>query len=120
MPANNRTATVLGWCLLVMPCAVLDSFAADASLPPAGAAVHELAGRSNLDARNWRLDPAVFTEITPFTAPDIAIALPIEQQEQEPGQVPVQASGKVPGQPAIAPSTPGASTKVEPLPEVEK
>ena len=38
----------------------------------------------SLDARRWRLDAAVFTEITPFTAPDIAIKLPAEQQEEGP------------------------------------
>ena len=35
----------------------------------------------SLDARRWRLDAAVFTEITPFTAPDIAIKLPADQRE---------------------------------------
>ena len=61
--------------------------AAEATVtPPAGAAVHEISGPSNqgLDARNWRLDPVVFTEITPFTAPDIAITLPPEQLDEQP------------------------------------
>lgn len=66
-------------------------WAAQAQLPEAASAVQELTGpsKTSLDARNWRLDPAVFTEITPFTAPDIAIELPIEQQEQEPVPSPV-------------------------------
>lgn len=59
---------------------------AQAQPPEAASAVQELTGpnKTSLDARNWRLDPAVFTEITPFTAPDIAIELPVEQQEQAP------------------------------------
>ena len=59
---------------------------AQAQPPQDASAVQELTGPSqgSLDARNWRLDPAVFTEITPFTAPDIAIQLPLEQQEEAP------------------------------------
>lgn len=64
----------------------LPSWAAQPLPPEAASAVQELTGpsKTSLDARNWRLDPAVFTEITPFTAPDIAIELPTEQQEEEP------------------------------------
>ncbi len=62
------------------------ALAAEAHPPTQSAAVHELSGPANqgLDARNWRLDPAVFTEITPFTAPDIAITLPPEQLDEQP------------------------------------
>ncbi len=68
---------------------------ADAGLPPqASTAVHELSGPSDrgLDARNWHLDPAVFTEITPFTAPDIAISLPPEQLDEQPVAEPESAA----------------------------
>ena len=69
-------------------------WAAQAQLPKEASAVQELTGpsKTSLDARNWRLDPAVFTEITPFTAPDIAIQLPVEQQEEEPVPSPVPVS----------------------------
>lgn len=33
------------------------------------------------DARDWKLDPSVFTELKPFTAPEQAIRLPEDQQE---------------------------------------
>lgn len=68
----------------------LPSWAAQAQLPEAASAVQELTGPSKtpLDARNWRLDPAVFTEITPFTAPDIAIELPLDQREEAPVPLP--------------------------------
>lgn len=64
----------------------LPCWAAQAQPPEAASAVQELTGpsKTSLDARNWRLDPAVFTEITPFTAPDIAIELPANQREEEP------------------------------------
>ena len=62
---------------------------ADPSSQPAKAPaeLQQDANRS-LDARRWRLDAAVFTEITPFTAPDIAIKLPAEQQEEPAPQTP--------------------------------
>lgn len=71
--------------LLALALAV-PTWAAQAQLPEAASAVQELTGpsKTSLDARNWRLDPAVFTEITPFTAPDIAIQLPLDQREEEP------------------------------------
>lgn len=33
--------------------------------------------------RDWRLDPAVFTEISPVTAAEIAIRLPEDQREED-------------------------------------
>ncbi len=33
--------------------------------------------------RDWRLDPAVFTEISPVTATEIAIKLPEDQREED-------------------------------------
>ncbi len=57
---------------------------------------------SGFDARSWRLDSAVFTEITPFTAPDIAIKLP-EYGDDDPSQTPSQAQ---PGRQNPAPEAP--------------
>jgi len=31
---------------------------------------------------DWRLDPAIFTDISPVNAPDIAIKLPADQREE--------------------------------------
>jgi hypothetical protein len=33
--------------------------------------------------RDWRLDPAIFTDISPVNAPDIAIKLPEDQREDQ-------------------------------------
>ena len=59
-----------------------------AEAPPPAAEVgqdqlkHESTGESVMpDARDWQLDPAIFTELTPFSAPEIAIELPADQQE---------------------------------------
>lgn len=41
----------------------------------------KLGDRVMPDARDWRLDPAVFTELAPFTAPETAIRLPADQSE---------------------------------------
>lgn len=55
--------------------------------PPAAEVVqdqlkHESVGESVMpDARDWQLDPAIFTELKPFSAPEIAIELPADQQE---------------------------------------
>lgn len=82
-----RLRPIIGACLAL---SALPSWAAQAQLPEAASAVQELTGpsKTSLDARNWRLDPAVFTEITPFTAPDIAIELPLEQREDDPVPLP--------------------------------
>lgn len=62
--------------------------AAAAEAPPEEAEVvqdqlrsEKLGDRVMPDARDWRLDPAVFTELAPFTAPETAIALPEDQAE---------------------------------------
>ncbi len=84
----------------------LPGWAAQAQPPEAASAVQELTGPSKtpLDARNWRLDPAVFTQITPFTAPDIAIELPLDQREEDlvPLPNPTPTSSAVPS-PALRP-----------------
>ncbi|MEM1229678.1 MAG: hypothetical protein AAGI15_04015 [Pseudomonadota bacterium] len=41
----------------------------------------KLGDRVMPDARDWRLDPSVFTGLAPFTAPESAIALPEDQRE---------------------------------------
>ncbi len=66
---------------LLLACAPLQAQEAPLEL---GVRVHELPGavENHLDARAWRLDSAVFTEIRPFTVPDIAIALPQDQREE--------------------------------------
>ena len=44
-------------------------------------AAHQLeADRVRLD---WRLDPAIFTEISPVNAPEVAIKLPEDQREDQ-------------------------------------
>ena len=32
---------------------------------------------------DWRLDPAIFTDISPVNAPDIAVKLPADQRDDE-------------------------------------
>ncbi|MDH3640760.1 MAG: hypothetical protein OES38_01605 [Gammaproteobacteria bacterium] len=64
------------------------SATAHASEPPAdldlpvsqdAEAAHQIeADRVRLD---WRLDPAIFTEISPVNAPEVAIKLPADQRE---------------------------------------
>lgn len=60
---------------------------ASESPPPAAEVVqdqlkHESVGERVMpDARDWKLDASVFTELKPFTAPEQAIKLPEDQQE---------------------------------------
>ena len=64
------------------------SHADDQSLPsidvpvgPDAEAAHQVAAEQV--QRDWRLDPAIFTDISPVNAPEIAIKLPEDQLEEQ-------------------------------------
>ncbi|MGI9326911.1 MAG: hypothetical protein ACR2PZ_16955 [Pseudomonadales bacterium] len=74
--------------LIVLAAMLLGPSAWAAEAPPPAAEVvqdqlkHESVGETVMpDARDWQLDPAIFTELKPFSAPEIAIELPADQQE---------------------------------------
>ena len=61
--------------------------AASEAPPPAAEVVQDQLKNESVgervmpDARDWKLDASVFTELKPFTAPEQAIKLPEDQQE---------------------------------------
>lgn len=46
----------------------------------AAEAAHQVV--ADQDRQDWRLDPAIFTDILPVNAPDVAIKLPEDQREE--------------------------------------
>ena len=60
---------------------------ASESPPPAAEVVQDQLKNESVgervmpDARDWKLDDSIFTELKPFTAPEQAIKLPPDQQE---------------------------------------
>ncbi|MFK7913108.1 MAG: hypothetical protein AB8B93_04275 [Pseudomonadales bacterium] len=76
---------LFGFTLLwVMWCAPLNASEAP---PPAAQVVQDQLKNESVgervmpDARDWKLDESVFTELKPFTAPEQAIRLPEDQRE---------------------------------------
>lgn len=71
---------------VLMTAAAATSHAAEQPLPPdlpAGTdaqAAHQV--RADQARRDWRLDPAIFTDISPVNAPEIAVKLPEDQREE--------------------------------------
>jgi hypothetical protein len=58
---------------------VIDLPAAVSLLPPQAEAPYQVSREGEQKVR-W-LDPALFTEISPLTVPDVAVKLPEDQQE---------------------------------------
>ncbi len=80
--ANLRPINLLltGVVLMCATSALAEEYPADAVELDAesGQRIEEPGAR-----RDWRLDPVVFTEISPVTATEIAIKLPEDQREED-------------------------------------
>ena len=77
-------------CLSILMATATLGHATDQSPPPMdlpvgrdAEAAHQVEADQDQVRRDWRLDPAIFTDISPVNAPAVAIKLPEDQREEE-------------------------------------
>lgn len=56
------------------------SYASELPVSTDAEAAHQV--EADQERRNWRLDPAIFTDISLVNAPEVAIKLPEDQREE--------------------------------------
>jgi hypothetical protein len=77
-------------CMAILMASATLGHATDQSPPPMdlpvgrdAEAAHQVEADQDQVRRDWRLDPAIFTDISPVNAPAVAIKLPEDQREDE-------------------------------------